>query len=134
MIVYRPSDRIPIQIGDALIYVAPLSYEQKVKLLTLTKVLGGEEQTPGLKYALELLRECVKSVKNIFLSDGSEWELSFEPDGRLTAGCAEDLLLIGGADRLLVAVGKLVNEGISNHKIEGVKILLDKVSNVKKKS
>lgn len=132
MIVYRPSDRIPLQIGDAKVCVSPLSYEQKVKLLGLTKLLGGEEETPGLKYALELLRECVKSVENISLADGTPWELQFDPDGRLTKECAEDLLLIGNADKLIIAIGKLMNEGIANHKVEGVKILLDKVS-VKKK-
>jgi hypothetical protein len=132
MIVYRPSDRIPLQVGDGIIYVSPLSYEQKLRLLGLTKVLGGEEETPGLKYTLELLRECVKGTENFTCADGSPWELKHDPDGRLTKESAEDLLLIGNADKLIIAIGKLMNEGIMAHKVEGVKILLDKVA-VKKK-
>lgn len=117
LVVYRPSDKITIRVGDVVIKVSPLTYEQKTKVLSQVKMEGGKAVQDGarssfltMKYSI---REVVSGLPEMRYPDGELVTLQWE-DGQLTDESLELLLQVFGYSRGSVlstrlALGKYEN-------------------------
>ena len=133
MIIYRLTDRIPIQIGEIRFWVSPLSYEQKIRLSELTKLKGGKEVIDQPRVVAHCLKFSLKEVEGLTLADGSPYVLEFDPDGSLSDASVSELLQMEKAPKLMDAVASLANE-IKEWSIPGVKIDLKSVRPAAKKN
>lgn len=131
MIVYRTSDRIPVQVGDLELLFAPLSFAQKTEINSHVKLEAGKEQPEGVKIAYLYLKYGIKGLKGCTLSDGSEYELQFDSAGNLTDESVDDLLSLENSPKIIRICALLANQ-IAKHEVEGVTVHLDRVTHQKK--
>jgi hypothetical protein len=134
--IYRLTDRIPVQIGDATFWLAPLSGHQQTELLQMTVLQGGEEKFRALDHAKKAISMSVKRVEGITYSDDEPYVLSFvdnDESKELTAECAEELMRLDGADKLVRVCGQFALQDIRDPKLEGVTVDFSKVQTLKKK-
>lgn len=130
--VYRPTDRIPVRIGEATFWVSPVTYQRKMEIASKTKMAGGVEVPDRLAVAELSVRASVKRVDGVALSDGSPLELHFDGD-LLTDESFSMLMQLTGRELLVTACACLMN-GIEKHDIPGVVIDLDALDTGVKKS
>ena len=127
--IYKQSDRIEIKIEDVTIKVKPLSYGDKSEIQTLLMEGQTNKDYKKLQDATYLsVRYCLKSISGIEDSDGNEYKLNFDDDGKLSEECLEDLTNMDLSDSLMSACAQFIN-GIPKE-IEGAEI----ISDTKKKS
>ncbi len=101
MIVYRPSDRISVKVGDLEIKVSPLTYQQKTELLSLTRQEGGRTVVDLSRRSLLALKKGIREVNGLpdmEFPDGSKVELQWE-NGELSDESLELLLQVLGTVR-----------------------------------
>lgn len=132
MIIYKLTDRIPVQIGDLRFLISPLSSAQKLEIISQVKMSSGKEVHDYTKQALLSIKHGVKKVEGLKCFDGSEYELEFDESGSLTDDSVSELLQMEGSDKLIIVCSTLLNQ-IKEVNLEGVKVELDKVTNIKKK-
>lgn len=132
MIIYKMSDRIPIEIGDVKFWVSPLNFEQKTALAAQVKMVSGVEQPDSVKIAYLAVKYSVKEIEGVKSSDGSNYQLEFMGDGALTDECVSELLQLEHSPLLVTACSHLIG-AIKDHNIPGVKIDIKSVKSVKKK-
>lgn len=136
MVIYRPSDKIPVKIGDLTLLISPLSAEQNAMILSLTRMKGGEEVADAARMALVTLKYCVKEVQGLngaTFADGSPVSFDFDENGILTDDSITVLYGLLNTATLNLLAAKLATEGIKKHDIPGVSFELDKVITSKKK-
>lgn len=133
MIIYRTTDRIPVKIGEATFWIAPLSGAQKTELLSMTLVKSGEERFLALAHACRTIAMSVKAVTGIQNADGEEYVLSFDANGDLTKECVEELITVDGADKLVTVAGAFALSQFGDPKLDGVVVDFSKVQTLKKK-
>jgi hypothetical protein len=132
LILYRPTDRIPVRIGPVTFWVSPLSYLEKAELISLVQRKEGEENTPAFRYAIETLRRSLKKVEGLKCADGSDYALEMGDDGYPTFESVEDLANVEGSEKLITIVGNFAMKEIKDYGLEGVVIDFSKVESVKK--
>lgn len=130
MIVYRITDRIPIQIGDVTFWVSPLSFEQRNQIAGLATMRGGVENIDNLKVVSAVLKYSLKEVQGLKTASGDDYALEVQ-NNELSDECLGDLLQLSCAEKLMIAASQLAAQ-IKEHKIDGVKIDLKQVKSVKK--
>lgn len=99
MIIYRPTDRIRVQVGEVVLKVAPLTYEQKTQLLSHTVMRNGEPVRDGARSSFLTLKKAIKEVEKLpelKYADGSPVEFKWE-DGELSEESLEVLLQVLGS-------------------------------------
>jgi hypothetical protein len=80
MIIYKMSDRIPVEIGELRFWISPLSYGQKMDLSNCSSVVSGEQKIDGVKFASLLLKYSIKEIEGLTNFDGTEYKLSFDKE------------------------------------------------------
>lgn len=133
MIVYKMSDRIPIEIGEIKLWVSPLSYGQKMELASCSTMVSGEQKIDGQKFATLLIKFSIKEVEGITNFDGTPYELSFDKDGTLSQDCLDELLQIEQSAAILRAATHLFTS-MTDYDLDGVKIDMKQIKNVSKKN
>jgi hypothetical protein len=133
MIVYRTSDRIPVQINGLKFLLSPLSFAEKTALLSCVKMQGGKEVVDGGKRAFMALKLAVKGVEGLSLADGSAFPISFDGDGHLADSCVDDLLQLDECIPLAQSCTRLLNGPLDIAKVEGVTVDYGGVINAQKK-
>lgn len=133
MIVYKMSDRIPVEIGDVKFWVSPLSYGQKMELASCSTMVSGEQKIDGPRFATLLIKFSVKEVEGITNFDGTPYELQFDKDGTLSQECLDEILQIEQSPGLLKAATHLFTS-MTDYELDGVKIDMKAVKNVSKKN
>lgn len=86
MIVYRPTDKLTVKIGDISVKISPLTYEQKTEIMTHIKMEKGETVANSGKMMFLTLKYSVKEVSGLpemKYADGSKAELTWS-NGSLT--------------------------------------------------
>lgn len=131
MIVYRTSDRIPVQVGEVELLFAPLSFAQKTEINSHVKMQSGKETPDGLKVAQLYIKYGIKSVKGCKLSDGSDYEVELDAAGNLTDACVDDVMSLENSPDIIRICALLANQ-IAKHEVPGVTVHLDKVTHQKK--
>lgn len=102
-VVYRVNDTFELKVGKIVFSLSPLGY--KVKADMQSSVLAGKPMDAAVK----ALKNSIKDVKGLKLPDGSDYELSFEPNGEVSDNCIDDLLNIPEAAKLNVIAISLIN-------------------------
>ena len=136
MIVYRTTDRVDIKIGEVIVQISPLNYQQKSEILGFTKMQSGQEVVDGSRMALHTLKCCVKGINapNVEYPDGSSFSLSFDEDKILTDDSLSELLQILSSEKLIMIASKLLNQSVQDvDAIEGVELVTPEVTSIKKK-
>ena len=131
MIVYRTTDRIPVQVGELELTFAPLSFAQKTEINSHVKLEAGKEQPDALKVALLYIKYGVKGLKGCELSDGSEYEVELDESGNMTDASVNDVMSLESSPQIIRICALLANQ-IAKHEVPGVTVHLDKVTHQKK--
>lgn len=109
MIIYRSTDRIPVRLGDVVLYIAPLTHGQKIALNSATTIRSGKEIIDGIKMAFLAIKYAVKGQEGIVDSLGNKYELQFTANGELEDACVDDLMGLDHAEDLAVICVKLID-------------------------
>lgn len=126
MIIYRPTDRVKIQIGELVFTLAPLTYYQKRALNDIVQNKTSEE---GIIFTV---RCSLKDIDGLYGVDGKKIELEFENDI-----IKEDCILgiigsIPHTDVLQLACVNIVTKILNEENTPGIKIVKEEIK--KKKS
>lgn len=133
MKVYRLTDRIPAKIGEITFWLSPLSAFQKLELIELARVTGGESQIDAMQLAAKTIKYSLKAIDGLECFDGSKYELAFDDAGNLTDDCVGEILLLQFSPKLTEVAAQLIHREIDELKAEGVEIDLSQTKSVKKK-
>jgi len=106
-IIYRTTDRIPVSIGDCEFVFAPISQSQKIQLTQRFQGLQPDDVAASIDMSKELLKQVIKDVKGIFLSDGSKWEVEFDA-GQISSNSLDEILSLECAGDLLKVAGQFL--------------------------
>lgn len=106
--VYKTSDRIPVKIGDVVVKVSPLTYQQKIDISNCTKTVGGQEIFDATRSAFLAIKFCVKEVSGVVYADGSKFELEFE-DGVLKDDTVDEIMNMEINANLIMVAMNLLN-------------------------
>jgi len=132
MVIYRLSDRIPVQVGELKFWLSPLSYEQKTNLLDCKKMQAGVEVTDGGQRARLALKFAVKGVEGLKCADGTDYAPTMDSDGTLAMSSVDELINLDGCLPLVKVCVGLIN-GVGGDEIEGATVdLKGVISSVKK--
>ncbi len=138
--VYRTTDRITVQIGEATFKLSPLTFQQKMELSSCFETIKGQEVQDLTRTNYLAIKYAVKDVAGIEYADGSSFKLTF--DGKvLEDECVEELMSTEVTAQLMVTCSSLIN-GISDEIInpitgkpmKGIKIIPSKGNPTVKKS
>jgi len=135
-IIYKTSDRIPVQIGEVVIKLSPLTYDQKTEIQLLISA-GGIDSL--LKAANTAIKYAVKGISGIQNSDGSDYELKFEGN-MLDQESVDDLSNLEECEKLsgicvsiLNGIPKEFIDPSTNKPMKDVKIIKSSKGNSKRK-
>lgn len=132
MIIYRPTDRIPVLIGDVTFWVRPLTKGQRDELYALVTRAKGEDTEDQMKTSKLAIKWCVSDVEGLVFFDGEKFPVNVGPDGFLTDETVDSIVDLEIGPDVIVTIGKLAFAGIKAHEIPGVTIDLKGVKSVKK--
>lgn len=126
MIIYRPTDKIELQIGEVTMVISPLSRAQRVKLLSIMDESGkeGVSKKANLELTHETIRMSVKSISapGYKTSDDKEIELQLNDLNELTEDSLELVLAILSTQQLALIAGTLLTETVKKWSIPGVEV------------
>lgn len=136
MIIYKPSDRILLKIGDISLKVSPLTALQKANLMSLTKMSAGREVADTSMMAIMTIKYSVKEIYGVdaTFADGTEFSLSYDPDGTLSEESLTAIMQILDNGTLTQIAAQLLTTGVQSIKVPGVEVDAGKSVEVKKKS
>lgn len=129
MLILRPTDRVPCQIGDVKVWVSPLSWGERNKALSI-----GKKDPTGM--AFQTLRHAIKKVEFLVdakYSDGSKVEMEYDESGKLMPASLEIVIQAGGSSEFNLLSAAMLTTGLSEN-IEGIEIDFGNIENTKKKS
>lgn len=101
--LYRPQDRIPIRIGDAVFHFAPLTVEQKKTVLSEQIAQSGEVRESMAKTSFLMVKYMIRKVEGIeYAITGEPFECRFEDDEQsaLTDECVNELMCLEMSPRM----------------------------------
>lgn len=135
MVIYKSSDRVGVKIGDVLVKLSPLTALQKANLMGLTKMVGGREVADTSLMAIMTIKYCVKEVSGVDakFADGSDFSLSYDPDGSLSDESLSSVMQVIDNGTLTNIAAQLLTKGM-DLSVPGVEILSGSGVESKKKS
>lgn len=113
MIVYRPTDRIPLDIGPLRLIIKPLTREELQRIKT-SQSFRKDEEIDYQKMLIETLRAGIEDVKiekgeKLEYSDGSDVQIEWD-SGKLSTA---------GLDTLSYCIPGTTLDKLSSHLIAG---------------
>lgn len=130
--VWRANSRIPVKIGDAVFKIAPLTQEQKVKLMQYVSMDGGNRIESLAKMSFECVKLCLKDVSGIEFEDGSEYKLDFDSDGFVTDKSVSELMnteisqeLLSACQAFIQGIPKQVVNPSTGKKFDNIEVLTE---------
>lgn len=129
MLIYRPSDLIPVEFscGDEsfTLYFSPLSVAQKSQILASYQA----DQSPEsqMMFVRKCLSSTLKKASGLTLADGAEWQPDFD-DGAISAQSFDDLMSLPVADKVFTVGSMFLRSiprgdrivGLDGKELEGV--------------
>ena len=133
MIIYSPTDRIPVKIEDVTFWISPLKQLEKLKLAEISiKAKGAVEIEDKYEALRGYIRYSVKDVEGLTRPNGKPYKVTLDKDGYLTDASVDALMTLGISDQLITASSALYANTPINQ-IKGVEIDLKSIKYVKKK-
>jgi hypothetical protein len=129
--VFKKTDRIWVDVGEAQFAFSPIDVAEKQKLYSKASSIKDDEQN-SLAFAKEIIRLTLKDCKGLFNSDGTEYKLTFDSSGYLSQDNIDDLLNTDIASLLVTMTssflagmpsGEVIINPADGKPIEGVKVL-----------
>jgi hypothetical protein len=132
MRIFRLSDRIPARIGEVTFWLSPLSYEQRIQLLSAKRMEGGVEVDDNAMRARLAMKFAIKDVDGVTCADGSPYAPAKDADGTISLQAVDELASLPIADKAVAACFVSMRDP-GSRQIEGVEFDLQGVKNVEKK-
>lgn len=132
IVVYRPTDRIPVRMGGATFWVSPLTNQQYAEVMALVQMRAGEEKVEPMALARKTLKFSLKEVEGLSYASGEPYVLSFDESGNLSDECVEDFIRMNGSANLITVCGQFSMNGVRELTLEGVEVDLKGTKSVKK--
>lgn len=126
-IVLQDTDRIPVTIDDVTFWIRPLSWHQKMDIMSEDSVTKGDFKN-GRQTTIKAIKYAIKNVSGLVTIDDEPYELKFDPDGLLTNECVDELLNLPFGSKVVTSCYAFVPgvpDAITDAKgnpIEGVKL------------
>lgn len=117
MKILRTTDVVEFVHDGVSIGVSPMKQHQKMEILRMVKIQGGEATADVMQQAISTIRFCVKKLSGVTGYDDRPYELSFDGD-MLTEDCAGEVVTVLQSTPLLGAVGGFVVSGVFPDGIE----------------
>ena len=137
--VRKATDRIEIQIGDAKFKMAPLSQDQKIKLMEYVSMDGGSRVENLAKMSFLSVKFVLKEASGLVYADGSEYKLELDNDGLVSDKSISELMnteisqeLLTCSQSFMQGIPKEIINPMTKKKFENVEIISE-LSNSKKK-
>lgn len=136
--IFRPSDKIPVKIGDITITISPMTLAHKTELQSIM-LSAKTDPMRAVKGAGLAIRFAVKGVSGVECMDGTPWEPQFDSDGSLTETSCDELLNLEESPKLIALCTQLVAgvpvNGVidpsTGKPMEGITVELPKVKKTK---
>lgn len=122
MVIHRLTDKIPVRIGEITFWMSPISWEDRTRLLSFTKMVSGQEVTDAMKMAAETIRCSLKDIEGVEYADETPYELTFDSNHRLSDECLAELWQLENIDKLIKACSALLYGQTSDLKDQGIEI------------
>lgn len=119
--IYRTTDRIPVNIGDVKVWLAPMSSENRIKLQALIRVEAGEIIVDQERMGLFAIRCCVKDVEGIEYADGTAYKPEIVDDV-MTEDSISELLQACDMAKLMLASTRMMRVDAKTQLPPGVKL------------
>lgn len=132
MIIYKPTDRIPIKVGALVLTLAPLTFEQKKVVFSDIKQRAGKQIVDETQAARKALKYSVKDLSGAKDWSGSEFKLKFDNQGNLLDSSIDALMGLGDCGKIMDSVAKIMNNRLADE-VEGVEIIRESVGKKKKR-
>lgn len=101
MKAHRLKDKVDVKIGDVVIEISPLSFENRTAVQAEILIAERNRDPLGLVRAARLaMKHGVKGQRGITYHDDSEFLLEFDAQGDLTDSCLDELLLADSEEKL----------------------------------
>lgn len=131
--IFRPTDRIPVKIGEVTYWLAPLTASEKQELYASFRTKGGEETMDREAYARTAIKLSLKKVEGVNNPDGTPFEVETDDRGYLTELSLDDVLCLPDDIRLAACIDRLTYKPQDLLNLDGVEVDLKRVQSVKKK-
>lgn len=123
MKIYKLTDKIEYKLGEITIKISPLSVNDKNALTDLMFKGQSEKDVKALMEGSLFALQCaIKEVKGLEDSEGNDYVLEFDENGKLTRECAENLLNIEQSNKLIALCSSFIS-GVPNALPEGVSLV-----------
>lgn len=93
-IIYRKNDFVSLKIGDLIFKIKPLTYEERVEIMSCLSNAGGTVVENAAKATFYSMKYAIKGIDGAFLPDGSKYDITLGDDGLITDDSIDDLLNI----------------------------------------
>jgi len=129
-IIYRKNDLINLKFGDLVFGIKPLSYMERVEILSTLSMDNGKYIENAAKGTFLCMKYAIRKLTGAKLIDGSDYKLEFDADGNLSDESIDDVLNFQENEILGLALGnflkcvpsKLINPN-DGEPLEGVEIV-----------
>lgn len=105
--IYRASDRIPVQIDDITVVIAPLTFNQKSELQSIM-LSAKSDPMNAVKGARLAIKFAVKEVRGLEDIDGKEYKITTDDSGLISDESVDDLLNIQEQPKLIALCTQLI--------------------------
>lgn len=103
------TDRVSYKVDDIEISLKPMSFAEKMEVQQdMVKAVNGD-MAAAMKAVVKALSVCLKSVKGLENADGTEYELEFDADGKVSQSCIDELLNIPHSTKLTAICSAMLN-------------------------
>ena len=130
MKIYRPTDRIPAQIGKLTFWLAPLTNDQKFEAAAFTTMKAGQQVLDHIRRTRWAIKYGVKRVDgldNFQFSTGEPLSVEFEESGCLTDESVELLIELENSIEFALAANACLTGIREGMDIPGVTVEWEKV-------
>jgi len=103
-IIYRKTDLINLKIGDLTFIIRPLSYQDRISVMSALSTEGGSIVENAALATFKLMKHAIAGVSGAKLPDGEDYEISKDEEGKISDDSIDDLLNLEENDVLGMAL------------------------------
>ena len=128
-IIYRKNDLVSIKIGNLTFGVKPLSYMERVEIMSAMANQSGQVIENAAKATFLTMKNAIREFSGAKMVDGSDYNITFDDNGNISDESIDDLLNIEANGKLGLALhnflkgvpSKLIDPN-TGEELEGVEI------------